>query len=48
MVVGGFATTWRGTAFDFRGQGDEILLYHSQFESGRATGLCNNGMYHLK
>ena len=44
MVVGGFATIWRGTAFDCLGLGNEILLRHTQFESGRATGVCNNGM----
>ena len=43
-VVGGFATVWRGTAFDCLGLGNEILLRHTQFELGRATGMCNNGM----
>ena len=43
-AVGGFATVWRGTAFDCLGLGNEILLRHSQFELGRATGVCNSGM----
>ena len=42
-VVGGFSTTWRGTAFDCPGQGDEILLRHSRFESGTALN-CTNGI----
>ena len=33
-VVGGLSTIWRGTAFDCPGQGNEIDLRHSQFESG--------------
>ena len=43
-VVGLGSTVWSGTAFDCPGQGNEILLHHSQFESGRAVGECNNGM----
>ena len=43
-IEGGVATLWKGTAFDCLGQGNEILLRHSQFESGGATGTCNNGM----
>ena len=44
-MVGGFATIWRGTAFsDCPGQGNQILLRHSQFsESGLAEGECNGG-----
>ena len=42
-VVGGFSTIWRGTAFDCPGQVDEILLRHSQFESGTALN-CTNGI----
>ena len=42
-VVGGFSTAWRGTAFDCPGQVDEILLRHSQFESGTALN-CTNGI----
>ena len=44
-VVGIGSTAWSGTAFDCPGQAhNEILLRHSQFESGRAVGECNNGM----
>ena len=44
-VVGGFSTTWKGTAFDCPGRGNEILLRHSQFsESGLAMGECNGGI----
>ena len=44
-VVGGFATVWRGTAFNCLRQGNEILLSHSRFsQSGGAVGECNNGM----
>ena len=32
------------TAFDCLGQGNEILLRHTQFEFGGATEVCNNGM----
>ena len=43
-MVGGFATIWKGTAFDCSGQGNEILLRHSQFsESGLAVAECNGG-----
>ena len=42
-VVGGFATIWRGTAFDCPGHGDEIDLHHSRFESGIAFE-CPKGM----
>ena len=43
--VAGFGTVWKGTAFDCPGQGNEILLRHSQFDqSGGAVGECNNGM----
>ena len=44
-VVGGGITKWSGTAFDCSGQSNVILLRHSQFELGRATGECNNGMH---
>ena len=43
-VVGGVTTVWRGTAFDCEGDGDRITLRHSQFDEGRATGVCNNGI----
>ena len=42
-VVGGFATEWRGTAFDCPEQFDVIDLLHSGFESG-TTLECNNGI----
>ena len=42
-VVGLGSTVWSGTAFDCPGQGDEILLRHTQFESG-VEGQCTNGM----
>ena len=38
------STVWSGTAFDCPERGNEILLRHSQFESGGAVGECNNGM----
>ena len=43
-VEGGGTTVWKGTAFDCLEQDDGIVLCHTQFESGRATGVCNNGM----
>ena len=43
-VVGVGSTVWSGTAFDCPERGNEILLRHSQFESGGAVGECNNGM----
>ena len=43
-VVGIGSTVWSGTAFDCPERGNEILLRHSQFESGGAVGECNNGM----
>ena len=43
-VVGGLATIWKGAAFDCPAHGNEILLRHTQFESGGATRVCNNGM----
>ena len=43
-VMGGGTTVWRGTAFDCLEQSDEIVLRRFHFESGRATGECNNGM----
>ena len=43
-VIGGVTTVWRGTAFDCIGQGDQIELRHSQFDGGRATRVCNNGI----
>ena len=46
-VVGGANTIWRGTAFDHTcstGRYNEIVLRHSQFESGEVKGVCNNGM----
>ena len=42
-VVGGFATTWRGTAIDCPNLGNEIALPHARYESGEVT-MCNNGM----
>ena len=43
-MVGGFATIWKGTAFDCQGKGNQILLRHSQFsESGLAMEQCNHG-----
>ena len=44
-MVGGTSTIWRGTAFsDCQGQGNQILLRHSQFsESGLEMGECNGG-----
>ena len=48
MVVDGFGTVWRGTAFSTcpAGQGDEIYLRHSQFKSEGlgVVGQCDNGM----
>ena len=42
MVGGsGDSTVWRGSAFDCRN--NDISLIHSRFESGTATGECNNG-----
>ena len=43
-VVGGVTTVWRGTAFDCKGQGDEIALRHTLFDNGRAIGKCSNGI----
>ena len=43
-AVGGGTTVWRGTAFDCLEQSNVIVLRHIQFESGEATGVCNNGM----
>ena len=43
--MGGFSTIWGGTAFDCLGQGNEILLRHSQFsESGLPMVQCNGGI----
>ena len=42
-VVGGANTIWRGTSLDCPGQDNEILLPHTQFGSGEAAGVCNNG-----
>ena len=43
-MVGGFATTWRGTAFHCLGRGNQIILLHTQFnESGEAMEECNGG-----
>ena len=42
-VVGIGSTVWSGTAFNCPGQGNEILLRHTLFESG-VLGQCNNGM----
>ena len=42
MVGGpGDSTVWRGSAFDCRN--NDISLINSRFESGTATGECNNG-----
>ena len=41
-AVGTGITVWTGTAFDCR-TNNEIVLHHSQFESG-VVGECNNGM----
>jgi hypothetical protein len=45
-VVGGGNTVWKGTAFqDCRtSSSNEIVLRHSQFESGMQVGECDNGM----
>ena len=43
-VVGGANTIWRGTSLDCPDQRNEILLRHSEFGSGEAAGVCNNGM----
>ena len=40
--MGGLNTVWRGTAFDCEGNGDQIVLCHSQFDAGKATGVCND------
>ena len=40
-IVGPGFTIWKGSAFNC--SPDEIQLRHSQFESGSATGGCNNG-----
>lgn len=43
-TVGPISTTWRGTAFDCPGMGNEILLRHTQFmEPGGTRVSCNNG-----
>lgn len=39
-AVGGLFTVWRGSALL---GGCEIILRHSNFDSGQATGACNNG-----
>ena len=36
-------TLWRGTAFDCISSSNEILLRHSQFGSGGASGDCTGG-----
>ena len=36
-------TIWKGSAFNCSSTSNEILLKPSQFESGDATGGCNNG-----
>ena len=41
-VVGAGFTIWRGSAFDCPASANEILLFHSEFESQRLFG-CNNG-----
>ena len=43
-MVGGISTTWRGTAFNCPGHGNEITLPHAQFKTGGTTVMCNNGM----
>ena len=43
-VVGGFATVWSGTAFDCEGQGNEIVLRHSQFFESGIVFECTSGM----
>ena len=46
-IMGGANTIWRGTVLDHVCRSgryyNEIVLRHSQFESGRAIGVCNNG-----
>ena len=41
-VVGGGVTLWRGTAFNCPSD-NEIILRHSQYVSGGASGECNGG-----
>ena len=43
IVCGGFATVWKGSAFDRDCL--EITLIHSHFHSGapEVSGVCNNG-----
>ena len=40
-IVGGGTTVWNGSAFNCTS--DQIPLRHSQFESGTAVGVCNDG-----
>lgn len=43
-TIGPISTTWRGSAFNCPGNGNEILLRHSRFTmQGGDSGQCNNG-----
>ena len=42
-VVGARTTLWGGTAFNCPSTTNEIVLRHSQFAVGGASGDCNNG-----
>ena len=42
-INGGGSTIWSGSAFDCEMRNDEIILRHSQFESGSPSGNCNDG-----
>jgi hypothetical protein len=41
-INGGGSTIWSGSAFDCETRMDEIILRHSQFETG-SSGNCNGG-----
>ena len=41
-INGAGSTIWSGSAFDCEMRNDEIILRHSQFESG-SSGNCNDG-----
>ena len=42
-IMDGGITLWRGTAFNCPSDNDEIILRHSQYASGSASGECNSG-----
>ena len=44
---GDLSTLWRGTAFDCNVSGNQALLLHSQYTSGSAADVCNDGNFTL-